>query len=576
MIEIIKNEESEYAIVTSKFASRAELYAASELQKYFLKIFNAYVPYYSDRVKRRGKEIHVGKFVRGATDENYEALGNEGFIIKPLENGDVLIAGGGNRGTLYGVYEFLSRYGGLKKYAKDMEVFEKKSSLFMEETKIGAQPAFEYRDSYSRFAWDADFSVKNRLNSCCAPIPEEQGGRMKFFNCHHSFFDLVPPEIYREKHPEYYSTADGEERGKQLCLSNPEVFDIALNTLKRWIRENPDCNVFSVAQEDSAAGYCRCDKCRSTDEKYKSPSGSVISFVNRLAESIEKEYPNVLLHTFAYRYSRNAPKGLKAHKNVIVRLCNIECERGRSFERLAAEGSESAKAFLKDIDEWAKVADRLYIWDYAVNYRHYLLPMLPIKAFAENIRYYRAHGVKGVLMEGNFSYGGDTCMGDLKNYLFSKLLFDPSQDEKAITHDFIFGVFGKGAPQIEKYAELCESAISKGKATIYDEFSAGYYDEAFVKKADDLFKAALAAETDETVRKRIEREYLSVEYMKIACEKDDEKRGALADGFYRKLKRFGVTEIVERTDLRDGIRWMKENRFDDKTSDWYGAYYIVK
>ena len=354
------------------------------------------------------------------------------------------------------------------------------------------------------------------------------------------------------------------------------MYGIALNTLKKWIRENPDCNVFSVAQEDSSLGYCKCEKCRSVDEKYGSPSGSVISFVNKLAESIENEYPNVLLHTFAYRYSRKAPKGLRAHKNVIVRLCNIECERGRSFEKLAAEGSESAKAFLRDIDEWSEVADRLYIWDYAVNYRHYLLPLLPLEAFAENIRYYRLHGVKGVLMEGNFSYGGDPCMGDLKNYLFSKLLFDPSQDEKEIAHDFICGVFGKGAPQIEEYVNLCQSTISKGKATIYDEFTAGYYSEAFVKKADGLFKKALSNETDENVRKRIEREYLSVEYMKIACEKDDEKRSAQADGFYRKLKDFGVTEIVERTDLRDSIRWIRENRYDDKTSNWYGTYYIVK
>lgn len=576
MIEIIKNEESEYAIVTSRFACRAELFAASELQKYFLEIFNAYVPYYSDRVKRRGKEIHVGRNVRSDIKEYYSDLGEEGYVIKPLDGGDVLISGGGGRGTLYGVYAFLRTYGGLKKYTKDVEVFDKKQSLFMEETEIKEYPAFEYRDSYSRFSWDADFSVKNALNSCCAPIPEEKGGRVKFFNCHHSFFDLVPPDIYKEKHPEYYSFADGDDAGRQLCLTNRGVYEAARKTLIEWIKQNPDCNVFSVAQEDSLNGYCKCENCRRIDEKYGSPSGSIITFVNKLAESIESEYPNVLLHTFAYRYSRKAPKGLKAHKNVIVRLCNIECERGKSFEKLAAEGSESAKNFLKDIEEWSQVADRLYVWDYAVNYRHYMLPMLPLNAFAENIRYYKSHGVKGVLMEGNFSYGGDACMGDLKNYLFAKLLFDPSLDENEIIRDFIYGVFGKGAPQIEEYVKLCNKLISEAKATIYDEFAAGYYDENFVKKADELFKTALENETDEAIKKRIEREYLSVEYMKIIIEENDELRAALADKFFEKLKFFKITELVERTDLRDAIRWIKESRYDDKTSNWFGTYYIVK
>ena len=579
--EIVKDGKTEYAITTSQTADSAELFAASELQKYLIKSTDVYIPYYSDRVKRRGKEILVGAGARDYIPEEIADAGDEGFVIKTLANGDVSIAGKTGRGALYGVYAFIERLTGFKCFTKDVETIEKRNEICFDDLFIKEQPAFEYRESYSRNAWDTGFSVKNKLNANLAPIPEERGGRTKFFNCHHSFFDLVPPKLYRETHPEYYSVAEGENAGKQLCLSNNGTFEVARNTLIGWIKNNPGCKVFSVSQEDGTDGYCRCEKCRATDEKYGSPSGSIISFANRLAESIENEYPDVLLHTFAYRYSRKAPKGLKAHKNVIVRLCNIECERGLSFEKLAARnddsaGCKSAAAFLKDIDEWSQVTDRLYIWDYAVNYRHYLVPMLPISAFAENIRYYKAHGVKGVLMEGNFSYGGDVCMGDLKNYLFAKLLFDPAADEKKLTEEFMRGVFGKGAPYLLEYVALAEEAEKNGKVTIYDNLNAGYYDDELVKKFDELFLKALEAETDERIRDRIRREYLSVEYMKAVSIENDEERAVAADELFEKLKSQGVTELVERTDLRSAIKWIKDDRYAVKTADWYGTYYIIR
>jgi len=59
--------------------------------------------------------------------------------------------------------------------------------------------------------------------------------------------------------------------------------------------------------------------------------------VNRLADDIREDYPDVMIHTFAYQYTKKAPIGLKTADNVIVRLCNIECSWDTSMKQQAVE-----------------------------------------------------------------------------------------------------------------------------------------------------------------------------------------------------------------------------------------------
>ncbi len=575
---IAQNGDTEYYIVTSEFAHSAELFAASQLQKYLNEALNIFMPYFSDRCPKRGKEILIGKTARNKCDDVDTAyLGDEGFTIRSVGE-DVAIFGNTARGTVYGVFSFLERFLGYRCYTKDVETIEHKSELILDELNISETPAFEYRESYSRFAWDIEFAVKNKLNANLAPIPKEMGGRMKFFNCHHSFFDLVPPKYYKQSHPEYYSVSEDGD-GKQLCLSHPDVFKIARQTLIGWIKENPDCRVFSVAQNDEY-GYCRCEKCRQAEEYYGSPSGIIIDFVNRLAQSIEKEYPDVLIHTFAYQWSTKAPRNVRVHKNVMVRLCNIECRRGLSFEEYAQKdegaGAKTAKEFLRNITEWSAISDRVYLWDYVVYFWNYLMPMLPITAIAENIRTYKRTGIKGLLMQGNFSYGGDASMGDLKNYLLAKLMWNPELDEKAIVREFIYGVFGKGAPYLHEYVQLMEQAITGSDAWIYDFPDAEYFKPEYIERGTELFEKAMAAETDPVIRKRIEREKLAMDYFNLACIESDEERAEKADEFYEHLKSLKMTEIIERVDLRLSIQYVKDGRYTRGRKGFYNSYYIVK
>jgi len=569
-----------YHIVTGNMPHEAELYAASVLYQYLYKATKAIVPYFSavERCPRRTPEIYIGPNVRGVqTDVSH--LTNDGFVIK-TRGEDIVISGKTPRGTVYGVYFFLEKYINFKCFTKDLETFDEVETLVVEDLDICQNPAFEYREIYFRSAFDTDFCIKNRLNSNMAYIPKEKGGKMKFFNFHHSFNELVPPEIYYDSHPEYFSQVDGKRLRErtQLCLTNEGVFRVARETLRRWIKENPDCKVFSVAQNDWP-NYCTCPACKKLDEQYGTPAASLITFVNRLADDIREEYPDVLIHTFAYQYTKKAPLGLKTADNVIVRLCNIECSWDTSMEEQAARNPDSqAAGFVENIAQWGKLCKHLYIWDYACNYRNYLLPFPNYRSMPQNMRTYHKNGVIGVMQEGDFSYGESSALADLESYLGARLLWDPYQDENEIIDDFIKGVYGPECyPFIREYVDLLCDSLKGNELTLYQNSDAGYITDELVKKAEELFCRALTAVRSEKSRWYLEKEYLSVLFMKASrMPLEDPERNALIDKLYDGVKKFGITEIRERKHLDVSFENLRNSRYAADSKNEYLLYYIMK
>lgn len=146
------------------------------------------------------------------------------------------------------------------------------------------------------------------------------GGKVSFYRYSHTFEELVPPEKWFDSHPEYFSLVNGKRRREhsQLCLTNPDVLEICIEGVRRWMREHPECRIFSVAQNDWY-GYCECEHCQAIDRREESHAGALLAFVNAVADAVRDEFPDNRIHTFAYLYSRKAPRFLRPRENVIVR-----------------------------------------------------------------------------------------------------------------------------------------------------------------------------------------------------------------------------------------------------------------
>ena len=63
---------------------------------------------------------------------------------------------------------------------------------------------------------------------------------------------------------------------------------------------------------------------------------SMLRAVNSVADAIADEFPYVVVDTLAYQYTRPAPNITVPGKNVVIRLCSIECNFAAPLVRLTA------------------------------------------------------------------------------------------------------------------------------------------------------------------------------------------------------------------------------------------------
>ncbi len=471
------------------------------------------------------------------------SMGPEAFRIE-TEEAFAVISGGRPRGVLYGAYEFLDRFLGIRWLSPDEALVpEGRTQVSVPDTGLALSPILSYREPYYTEAFDGDWAARNRMNSNAARLTEIHGGRIRYVGFVHTFNRLIPPEEYFASHPEYFSEIEGSRIAErtQLCLTNPDVVRIAANGAMSWLEENPDASIISVSQNDWH-NPCQCADCSKIDEEEGSHSGSLLSFVNQVAEIIEGRFPHVWVDTLAYQYTRKAPKTMKPRRNVIVRLCSIEC----CFSHPLATCPENV-SFKKDTEEWAKVAHSLYVWDYVTNFAHYIMPFPNLRVLQPNIQFFVRNNVKGIFEEGNYSQGGGGEFAHLRSYLLARLLWQPDCDIDAAKDEFMRGFYGDAATSIGSYIDALHDRVERDDihVRIYhkpDQF----LDPRFVEDSLSLFDEAEDRITDAKFGRRVRLARLPLVYSKIALmDEDAPDRRILLKDFIDECKSLGITNISE-------------------------------
>ena len=451
-LRLVENGQSNYKIVVSQSEPSSEVYAAKELQKYIAQISGKTLDIISDQQAPSGNEIIVGNTVRKTFPTD---LVSDGFILQTVGN-NVYITGQ-NRGVIYGVYEFLEKYLDCGFYAEDCEEIPKNTSIAISQINENRQePVFDYRDCYWKDYGNYDIRLKQKLNvGFSQTIPENLGGQPKYIGRCHTLGLLSTGHHSYEKQP---------------CLSDETIYQTVLKNALDWIKSNPTANIISISQDDGAK-FCTCEKCTATNEKYGgTPSGSLMVFVNRIAEDISKIYPNIKIHTFAYQDTRTPPVGIVPEDNVIVELCSIEFCFSHPLETCLAERSTTVMKFSTAIKEWAKICKNLYVGDYTTDFSNYLAPFPNFNVIRQNARFFAENNVKGLFEQGTY----DTLSGEfaeLRSYLLSKLLWDPymtEEDYNTYMCKFLQAYYGAGWRNILSYINLMIKTTEDSHIFIYD------------------------------------------------------------------------------------------------------------
>ena len=475
---LFRNGSSRYVIAVGEAASVSEHTAARELQHYLKEVSGVQLPIVNTCPKGHFISIGYNNLAQEAFGGPVPEAADESFVCKS-KDGNLYIYGGSGRGTMYGVFSFLEEFMGVRWYTPEYTKVPRMKEWSFEGIDFCQSPAIplrfvQYHNAFRDNAWMAH----NKDN-----VPHSfsdntsYGGYTGYWGCHTSAY-FVPAKKYFAEHPEYFSLRGGKRvPDGQLCLTNPDVLRICTEGMKEQMARHPEYLVYDLSQNDNFL-WCECARCKAMEDHYGGHSGLFVWFVNRVADAVRETWPDKYIGTFAYQYTRQAPANITPHSNVLIRLCSIECDFSHPID-----ATDFNRPFLKDLEDWSKLAPTLFIWDYVVNFNQYLAPYPNFGVLAENIKTFRDHKAIGIQEEAQYQSDGG-AFSEMKAWVLARLLWNPEQDTDALVSGFITDYYGAAAPQVQAYFDLCRRQVKDDTVMgfAFDEFHP-LYDDAFIENA---------------------------------------------------------------------------------------------
>lgn len=514
-----------FEIVLPKEPTPAEETAAQELRHYLERTVDG-------RLSVEGRS--PVRFVIGDSPEARAAgilvtnLAEEAWRIRS-SGGDVVLAGGGRRGTLYAAYHFLEDVMGVCWWNASEEDLPAPVARDLPKLDLSGKPYFLQRDMNFGSGWNheaaARWAARNRMNRFGDDykIGAAYGGMLNFGGPHfvHTFALYIPKAKYFDQHPEWFSLNKegkrvGEPLKSQLCLTKEEMRKAFLAEVKTAIERDeastrkagvPPPQIYDISCNDCWEP-CQCAACQAVAKAEESESGPLIHFVNWMADELAKFRPGLHVSTLAYFHTHKPPKAVRPRDNVFIRLCDTDTNQ--AFDYRAGRN----RAFPERMREWHAITKNLAIWDYSITYgastglpfpHEYTLPY-NFAAFAKN-------GVSVYFTEHEHVDIAD--MHTLTSWLEAKLMENPYADFGALHRNFMERYYGAAAPLVTAYREAVRDAARDNGADI-DWFAGvanfGYLKRPVVRRCQSLLDQAEQAVAHDPARlARVGRARLSLD-----------------------------------------------------------------
>lgn len=543
-VDLVKNGQTDYVIVTPANENHeAALFAVSELRQNFFRATGITLDVKTDAemvYTSASKVLSIGEtsFLQTAgvtLDKN--DLGTSGYVVQ-TKNNSVFMVGGSAYGSLYAVYGWLSEqfdyeyYAIGETYIQTELTEEKLLSVTLKE-----KPDFAYRMTNFGEAW-FDLSVAHRARFDPAnSIWVTFGGAQ-----YHTSFNIVPPEIYMEEHPDWYA-----KNGEQLCFSrDPDgLAEAAVENMKEAFRQFPDRNIATFTQQDHFS-WCDCQLCTEALQKYGTNSAVYIKFVNKIADELAawaKEEFNgreITIAMFAYQKTEDAPvketangyepidDTVRLSKNVALFYAPIYASYYYDFNH-----EENLKA-ATTLEKWKVLSETLFVWMYGANFRLYLAPYNNFNSMQSTYRYLYDKGAKYIFDQQQFNQVSGTDWYKLRGYLSSNLQWKIDSDQTELINNF-FTHYYKDASAVMKrlfdeemtwFAYLEEyhgynGTVSYTESTLLkEEFWPQGLLEGWLAIIDEAYKAIEPLKVSnpsmhETLTQRIKLESLTFRFMQL-------------------------------------------------------------
>ena len=557
-------------IILPDHSKAAERFAAQELQRVLKKCTQTESTIIKDGEKFNAPAISIGK-TSVTTIKDYEVLeellNEDGFIVRG--DGNILsIRGAWERGTLYGVYDFIEKAIGVRYIAADYTYYPQNATISFPIIDYKEIPSFTIRN-YRCYQTEHNplFCARRRVTPLYGKDIAKYGHALSYrcLDDGHNTLSIIRHDVYNETHPEFFGGLGDED---EICWLNGldenyeyiddgklSVVGLLIDFVKKTVQRNPHCNCVSIMQWDTFT-ESQGKRCLEVSKKYGSSAAPIILSLNAVCREVQKwsdkcfNGKKIKIITFAYIYSEKAPviygnngeiklldEKIKAHENLVVQIAPAEA----NFAYEIYSDKQLYSCFYPDLrydrmfKEWNAVCKEIAIFGYESNGCERLFYFPNLQTYKNNLKYYKSIGVS--IMDSLaqiYRYSG--FQTDMKAYVFSKLLWNIEEDTEKLVKEFCEYYYGIAAVDVLKMIYLFEDRISYLKEKLGAEFSAGmhmnrygtevnaeWYPASFLDEAINIIKNALkkVAKSDLPVgeKKRIKKRLTSVlitpERMKI-------------------------------------------------------------
>lgn len=513
-IQLTDRGNSAYCIQLCRHPDAASVFAADELRRLIEKSSGVCLDIERNdeprspcirlgniRADKRLKALLGPERVGQMTADRHFLAQDEYFCIA-VSGEDVLLAGSGDRGTCYGVYEFLERFLDCGFGARDFDanhVGETVIKRNLIEIPSGFEmvqgPHFPVRTLLTHWGPHGPYAALWGLRQRCNVVelyPEQlpeavRGTGLVPQGHHHKFFKTIIDFALadREKRPAAFDLdavrrvrADGsripredwtrpESGGNLFCFSAPATVEFFAAGIKEYVRQNPGVKIVQLTVPDGgfynyaerggeyAADACFCPACQGEIKliqaqrrrgRYADWGGFVLKFRNAVMEKVAAEYPDLRAVSLAYiNYSAN-PDGVCPHPNLLIWYT---MDQGEWWEY----GGERTRQPLERLEQWVKAAAdprQITIWN----------------AEARRDGFY---GGGAVFQEEAPLYrklnlgGGNIRPGMPYSYFRARMLWNPLVPQARMEEDFVRWNYHAAAPVMREVLAKMEGKMRDGK-----------------------------------------------------------------------------------------------------------------
>ncbi len=417
-----------------------------------------------------------------------QTLTRDGGRIVTVDK-SIFIYGGSDYGTLFAVYTFMSITFNYECYFADcIEIDTNVKQKELKNYDVTDIPDFKHRGVNNTLLREldgvaiSDYGYRMRYVAGRAfdfiPIHKTYDGANDGRSSTNSL-TYLPPEIYQEEHPDWYSsggselcfTAHGDRiEGEFEAMLQECTNKITYSLMRYTPQEYPLYNAASITQQDNL-DYCGCKGeggCEELSRKYGGIVGVYIWFCNQLAERVQQwmnnpenvayARENFRIFFFGYSYTVEAPvkydpisdKYVPYHEDIVLRDDVGVYLAMTNFDYQYSFWDDRNKVGRENVEKWTALTDNVYYWLYSCNFRNMMFPFESFNFFYDGAMAWLANRSN----EHFFSQtqeptkGTMTAWNNLKHYLDAKLSWDTSLNVEELTQNFFDAMYGQASDEM--------------------------------------------------------------------------------------------------------------------------------